>query len=133
VRIAAAVVLSSFLALGLGRCTRESIEGDSVQLAPSWAQKEGFAGNERAVAGAQVFAQAGCLTCHTYLGGGSRNVGAGDLTAIGRDSQRTESEFAAYVANPSAYGNEVMPRFNALGRKNLVLLGAFLRASKGRR
>ena len=33
--------------------------------------------------GAKLFAVAGCTACHTYLGTGSSNLGAPDLTAIG--------------------------------------------------
>ena len=38
---------------------------------PTWAEKQGFAGNADAVAGAKLFAQSGCLNCHTYLGAGN--------------------------------------------------------------
>ncbi len=37
----------------------------------------------RAVAGAKLFAESGSTTCHTYLGSGSSNLGAPDLTAEG--------------------------------------------------
>ena len=128
------LLLGTFVALGLGRCSRsETLETGGPDVVPNWAEQQGFKRNERAVAGARIFAQAGCLTCHTYLHTGSRNLGAPDLSAIGRDSHRTEAGFAEYVANPSAFGNDVMPPFNALPRKELLLLGAFLRASKGRR
>src|SRR5712692_242764 len=33
--------------------------------------------------GARLFAQAGCLTCHSYSGVGSSNLGAPDLTREG--------------------------------------------------
>jgi mono/diheme cytochrome c family protein len=109
-----------------------TLESGGAKLVPRWAEEEGFAGNQRAVEGARIFAQAGCLTCHTYLGAGSLNVGAPDLTAVGRTS-RTEAAFASYVAEPAKYGNDVMPPFKGLGRTNLRKLSAFLVASKGRR
>jgi mono/diheme cytochrome c family protein len=134
VRIVLVLLLGAFLALGLGRCSpSETLGTGGSKPVPNWAEQQGFEGNERAVAGARVFAQVGCLTCHTYLGTGNSNLGAPDLSAIGRDTHRTEAGFAEYVANPSAFGNEVMPPFNALPREKLLLLGAFLRASKGRR
>ncbi len=127
------LLLGAFLTLGLGRCSRsETLGTGGPEPVPNWAEQQGFEGNERAVAGARIFAQVGCLSCHTYLGTGSSNLGAPDLSAIGRDPHRTEAGFAEYVANPSAFGNEVMPPFDALGRKQLLLLGAFLRASKRR-
>jgi hypothetical protein len=133
VRIVVVLLLGAFLALGPGRCSRSQTLGTGgPDVVSRWAEQQGFERNERAVAGAQLFAEVGCLTCHTYLRTGSRNVGAPDLSAIGRDSQRTEAAFADYLANPSV-GNEVMPRFDAFPRDKLLLLGAFLRASKGPR
>jgi mono/diheme cytochrome c family protein len=133
-RSAALVSLVALLALGIGRCGRsaESLGTGTPDLAPSWAEKEGFAGNERAVEGARIFAQVGCLSCHTYLGAGSRNLGAPDLTKIGATG-RTGAAFASYLSDPSKYGNDVMPKFKDLGRRNLLLLGAFLSASRGPR
>ena len=107
--------------------------GSSPWADPAWAEEQGFADDPRAVAGAAIFAQAGCTNCHTYLRAGSANVGAPDLSTIGRDSRRGAAGFAAYVANPSNFGNDVMPRFEGLGRANLMRLGAFLEASKGPR
>jgi mono/diheme cytochrome c family protein len=100
---------------------------------PRWAKDEGFADDPKAVVGAQIFAQVGCLNCHTYLGEGAANLGAPDLSAIGRDSHRGAEEFAAYVADPSKFGNNVMPRFKDLGRTHLRQLSAFLEASERRR
>lgn len=135
-RTAAIVMLAAFLALGLGRCSRsENLGTDwpNRNLVPQWAAKEGFARNKRAEAGARIFTQVGCLNCHTYLGAGSRNLGAPDLTAIGRTSSQTEAGFASYIADPAKFGDNVMLRFRSLGRSNLLLIGAFLAASKGRR
>lgn len=102
-----------------------------VQSAPGWAVRQGFSQNGQAVQGAKIFAQAGCLQCHTYLGAGSSNLGAPDLSSIGKTSNRGTDDFAAYVADPSKFGNNVMPKFADLGQKNLRRLGAFLEASKG--
>jgi mono/diheme cytochrome c family protein len=96
-----------------------------------WAEQQGFASNPKAVAGAKVFALTGCANCHTYLGAGSSNLGAPDLSTIGKVSPRGVGGFAAYVADPSQFGDEVMPEFKALGRARLLELGAFLEASKG--
>src|SRR5215212_9418294 len=85
---------------------------------------------EAAVAGAEIFAQVGCGQCHTYLGSGSSNLGAPDLSAIGA-SNRGPQYFSDYVSNPAQYGNEIMPPFAGLGQENLQKLGEFLSASKG--
>jgi len=115
-----------------GTGTSESL-GESSNLVPGWAEKQGFAGNADAVAGAKIFAQVGCLNCHTYLGAGASNVGAPDLSAIGKASGRNGEDFARYVADPARFGNKVMPKFTELGAENLRKLGVFLEASKGLR
>ena len=86
---------------------------------------------ERAIAGAKLFAQSGCLACHTYLDAGARNLGAPDLSTIGR--RRKAPFLARYVADPSRFGNDVMPKFRALGPRKLRQLSVFLAASKGAR
>ena len=79
--------------------------------------------------GGEIFAQVGCLQCHTYLGSGSQNVGAPDLSGIGNTGRDAEF-FARYVADPSQFGNNVMPQFERLGQDNLNKVGAFLANSK---
>jgi mono/diheme cytochrome c family protein len=133
-----ALVVAAIVTLGLGSCDREQRDSEALsvggtELVPEWADKQGFADNPRAVRGAQVFAQVGCLTCHTYLGAGSSNLGAPDLSEIGRLSPRTAKGYGAYVSDPSRFGNQVMPRFEDLGERNLLALGTFLAASKGER
>jgi mono/diheme cytochrome c family protein len=105
----------------------------SPPIVPNWAEQQGFADNKQAVKGAEAFARVGCLNCHTYLGAGSQNLGAPDLTAIGKESPRSAEQYAAYISEPSKFGNQVMPRFQDLGRRNLLALGEFLRVSKGER
>ena len=86
---------------------------------------------DAAIPGAKLFATSGCLACHTYLGDGSRNLGAPDLSTIGR---RLKAQFLArYVADPARFGDDVMPKFRALGRTKLRQLSVFLAASKGPR
>jgi hypothetical protein len=129
-----ALVAASSLALGLGSCGKgEESPEQNPQLVPNWPEQQGFTGNKEAERGVEIFAQVGCLNCHTYLGAGTQNLGAPDLTAIGRESPRSPEQYANYVSDPSKFGNQVMPRFKELGRRNLLALGAFLQASKGKR
>jgi cytochrome c5 len=117
-----------------GAVAKESLGAEVVGQVPSWAQREGFAGNEQAERGARIFAQVGCLNCHTYLGEGTPNLGAPDLSDAGTTRDRGVQGFADYIADPSKFGNNVMPKFggaNGLGEDNLKALGAFLHASKG--
>ena len=84
-----AVVSAIVVVLAMGTLTykgataKESLGSETIQEVPKWAEEQGFADNEQAVAGAELFAVAGCLQCHTYLGSGSSNLGAPDLSDIG--------------------------------------------------
>jgi len=95
-----------------------------------WAVEQGFADNEAAVAGATLFAQSGCLNCHTYLGEGNANLGAPDLSEAGASDRGIEF-FKSYVSNPAQYGNNVMISYAYLGDENLTNLATFLDASRG--
>jgi mono/diheme cytochrome c family protein len=80
--------------------------------------------------GAELFAELGCLQCHTYSGTGSSNLGAPDLTEIGAGDQGVDY-FQRYVANPAAFGNDVMPPYQSQGEENLQRVAVFLAASRG--
>jgi quinol---cytochrome c reductase cytochrome c subunit, bacillus type len=113
-----------------GATAEEALGSETVGLVPEWAEVQGFEGNEEATMGARLFAQSGCMNCHTYLGEGSTNLGAPDLSDIGA-SGRDAAYFARYVGNPAEFGNTVMPPFATLGEENLAAIGTFLEASKG--
>jgi len=136
-----AMVAAILIVISMGELTwkgaiaKESLGAENLTLVPGWAKKQGFTANAKAVAGAQLFAQAGCMNCHTYLGAGSSNLGAPDLSAIGKGGRGVQG-FADYVANPSKFGNNVMPKFGAqyggsFDDTQLQQIGEFLNASKG--
>ena len=112
-----------------GATATEALGSELVLLVPEWAEEQGFADNEEAVAGADLFARTGCLACHTYLGQGAGVLGAPDLSDIGQTNDA--ASFAEFLANPAAFGNTVMSSYSYLGEENLRALGAFLEASKG--
>ena len=112
-----------------GATAKEPLAAENLVLVPKWAQQQGFADNPVAVDGAKIFAQVGCMTCHTYQGAGSSNLGAPDLSKIGQTSNRGVAGFSDYVADPSKFGNNVMPKFSDLGVDNLRKLGTFLQSS----
>src|SRR5947208_10790511 len=125
------VVISMGVLTYKGATAKDALASEVVQAVPTWAKREGFANNPQAVAGAKLFAQSGCTACHTYLGTGSSNLGAPDLTAIGKGNQGAKF-FSDYVANPRAFGNKVMPVFGNLGSaQNIRSIGVFLSVSKG--
>src|SRR6266536_4842713 len=124
------VVLSMGVLTYKGATAKEALASEVVQAVPTWAQRQGFQNNQDALAGARIFASSGCTACHTYLGTGSSNQGAPDLSNEGTRGRGVQG-FAKYVADPSSFGNNVMPKFASLGQAKLNQLGVFLNASKG--
>jgi cytochrome c553 len=122
-------VLSMAVLTWKGATAKEALGSELVALVPSWAKQQGFTHDEKAVAGAKLFAQSGCLNCHTYLGQGAGQLGAPNLSAIGKTNDA--AFFVQYLTNPAAFGNTVMGSYAYLGRENLSNLGAFLAASDG--
>ena len=115
-----------------GAVAKEPLATENLLSVPKWGAEQGFPPEGDAVEGAKIFAQVGCMNCHTYLGAGTTNLGAPDLSDIGKKSNRGVEGFATYVADPSQFGNQVMPKFGGpegLGDENLRLLGIFLQSS----
>ena len=123
------VVLSMGVLTYKGATAKEALASEVVQAVPTWAQRQGFAGNAQAIAGAKIFASSGCTACHTYLGTGSSNQGAPDLSAEGTKGRNAQF-FMQYIRDPSKFGNNVMPKFG-FDDQQLSQLAAFLMASKG--
>jgi menaquinol-cytochrome c reductase cytochrome b/c subunit len=127
--VAALLVIASMGILTYrGATAEEALAGEAVEEVETWQQEQDL--SEEGVEGATLFAQSGCMSCHTYLGSGSSNLGAPDLSEVGADG-RSPEEFAAYIANPAEFGNTVMPAYADLGEENLRLLGVFLSESQG--
>jgi menaquinol-cytochrome c reductase cytochrome b/c subunit len=128
VAVVAAIVV--VLAMGTltykGATARESLGSEVLPAVPEWSERQGFAENEEALDGARLFAVSGCLQCHTYLGEGSTNLGAPDLTEVGT-SERGVEGFVTFLQNPP----QPMAQFIGLGEENLRKISAFLDASKG--
>jgi mono/diheme cytochrome c family protein len=123
------VVLSMGVLTYKGAVAKEALASEVEAAVPSWAQREGFANNATAVAGAKAFAVSGCTACHTYLGTGGGNLGAPDLSAEG--TKKNAATLQTYIADPSKFGNTVMPKFAPLGQTTLHQIAVFLAASKG--
>ena len=130
--VAAVLTVISMAVLTYKGATAEESLGSQLiadRVPQEWAEEQGFAGDPQAEAGAELFAETGCLQCHTYSGFGAGNLGAPDLTEIG---QTNDAEyFVRYLSNPAAFGNTVMGSYAYLGEENLAALGAFLAASDG--
>ncbi len=125
------VVISMGVLTYKGATAKEALGSELVAQVPKWAAKEGFTGNAKAVAGAKLFAQSGCLNCHTYNGSGGHNLGAPELTAEGAKNKGVAFEVAHLKCPACVNPGSPMPSFAGLGEQRLEQLAAFLVASKG--
>jgi menaquinol-cytochrome c reductase cytochrome b/c subunit len=132
-----AIVAAVLVALSMGVLTykgataRESLPSEVKAAVPGWAKTQGFANKPVAVAGANIFAVSGCTTCHTYLGIGSSNLGAPDLTDEGSKNKGIQFQIAHLKCPSCVNKGSPMPVFAPLGELNLQKLATFLEASKG--
>jgi menaquinol-cytochrome c reductase cytochrome b/c subunit len=133
--VAVVITILTVIALGTltykGATAKEALASELASLPPEWAKKQGFEGNQEALAGAVLFTQAGCTTCHTYLGTGSSNLGAPDLSKIGTKGLGIERQIQHLKDPRSVTPGSAMPSFAQLGEDNLRKLAVFLEASKG--
>jgi cbb3-type cytochrome oxidase cytochrome c subunit len=84
-----------------------------------------------ALPGAKLFAQIGCLNCHTYLGTGGGYKGAPDLSAEGARHRGLRWQIRHLRCPACVVPGSPMPSFAALGTKRLRQLAIFLEASRG--
>jgi mono/diheme cytochrome c family protein len=114
-----------------GATAKEALGSEIVGHVPAWAAKQGFTGNAQAIAGAKLFAVAGCLNCHTYLGDGGTNLGAPDLSAEGAKNKGIAFQVSHLKCPACVNSGSPMPSFAGLGDARLKQIAAFLEASKG--
>jgi menaquinol-cytochrome c reductase cytochrome b/c subunit len=124
-------VLSMAVLTWKGATASEALASEVIADVPNWIKQEKLPQN--AVPGAKLFAVAGCTACHTYLGTGSSNLGAPDLTAIGTRNLGIDFQIRHLKDPASVVPGSPMPKFASLGEKRLHDLAVFLEASKGKR
>jgi menaquinol-cytochrome c reductase cytochrome b/c subunit len=112
-----------------GATAKELLASEVTSLVPKWAKKEQLPAN--ALPGAKLFTQAGCLNCHTYLGTGSSNLGAPDLSKEGTRGRGIDFQIRHLKCPSCVTPGSPMPSFAALGDASLRQLATFLEASKG--
>ena len=78
---AALTIVSMGVLTWKGATAKEALASEVIANVPTWVKEQNLP--PEAIPGAKLFATAGCTACHTYLGSGSSNLGAPDLTAIG--------------------------------------------------
>jgi quinol---cytochrome c reductase cytochrome c subunit, bacillus type len=125
------VVISMGVLTYKGATAKEALGTELLARVPVWAKDEGFTNNKQAVAGARLFAVAGCLNCHTYNGDGGTNLGAPELTAEGAKNKGIAFQVAHLKCPACVNPGSPMPSFSGLGEARLQQIAAFLEASKG--
>jgi menaquinol-cytochrome c reductase cytochrome b/c subunit len=106
-----------------GATAEETLASVAVLQVGDWIEQNNMPAE--AQEGGELFAQGGCLTCHTYLGAGSQNLGAPDLSEIGL-TERGPDGFAALLLNPPP----PMPPFDWPEEMRREI-GVFLHHSRG--
>jgi mono/diheme cytochrome c family protein len=133
------VVISMGVLTYKGATARESLGSENLAAVDSWVERNNLRANaeglgeppEEAVEGARLFAGSGCQQCHIYLGAGSQNLGAPELTAIGAEMQGIQFQIDHLKCPSCVNSGSPMPPYANLGDENLRKLAIFLEASKG--
>jgi mono/diheme cytochrome c family protein len=124
-------ILSMAILTWKGATASEALASEVIADVPHWISAEKLP--PAAVPGAKLFAVAGCTACHTYLGTGSSNLGAPDLTNIGTRNLGIDFQIRHLQCPSCVNPGSPMPKFASLGTKRLHDLAVFLEASKGKR
>jgi len=97
-----------------------------VSLVVRWTKAEGLTG--RSVTGAKAFVVNGCLSCHTYLGDGTRRLKAPDLTAEGKRNRGVAWQVKLLRCPSCVLVGAPMPPFAFVHLRDVAI---FLEASRG--
>jgi menaquinol-cytochrome c reductase cytochrome b/c subunit len=125
------VVITMAVLTWKGATASEALASEVIADVPHWIKAQKLP--PAAVPGAKLFAVAGCTACHTYLGTGSSNLGAPDLTSIGTRGLGIDFQVRHLKCPSCVNPGSPMPKFESLGDKRLHELAVFLEASKGPR
>jgi len=124
-------ILSMAILTWKGATAQEALASEVIADVPNWIKAEKLP--PAALPGVRLFAVAGCTACHTYLGAGSSNLGAPDLTQIGTRNLGIDFQIRHLQCPSCVNPGSPMPKFASLGTKRLRDLAIFLEASKGKR
>jgi menaquinol-cytochrome c reductase cytochrome b/c subunit len=112
-----------------GATAEESLGEENLARVPEWVEAQGL--SQAAAGGARIFALAGCMNCHTYLGAGASNLGAPDLTEEG-DKEKGKEFQIQHIKDPqSTTPGSQMPAFPDFTDEQYDQLATFLEDSKG--
>jgi cytochrome c553 len=128
--VAALLVIASMGVLTYkGATAKESLASENIEAVPKWVEQQNL--NAQAEEGAKIFAQAGCLGCHTYLGSGTPNLNAPDLSAEGAKNRGVKFQIDHLMCPSCVNQGSPMPPFKNFTDEQYQQLAAFLEGSKG--
>jgi menaquinol-cytochrome c reductase cytochrome b/c subunit len=125
------VVVSMGVLTWKGATAKEALASEVRADVPRWIKENNLP--PAAVPGAILFATSGCTACHTYLGSGSSNLGAPDLSEIGTRNLGIDFQIRHLQCPSCVNPGSPMPKFASLGDARLHQLAVFLEASKGKK
>ena len=123
------VIFSMAILTWKGATASEALASEVIADVPNWIKQEQLPAN--AEPGAKLFAVAGCTACHTYLGTGSSNLGAPDLSKEGAKGRGLQFQINHLKCPSCVNPGSPMPPFASLGDENIRKIAIFLEASKG--
>jgi menaquinol-cytochrome c reductase cytochrome b/c subunit len=128
--VAALLVVASMGVLTYkGATAKESLGSENVGLVPEWVQQQNLSADGEQ--GATIFALAGCMGCHTYLGAGTPNLGAPDLSTEGAKGRGEEFQIDHLKCPSCVNPGSPMPPFANFTDEQYQQLATFLEESKG--
>jgi menaquinol-cytochrome c reductase cytochrome b/c subunit len=128
--VAALLVVASMGVLTYkGATAKESLGSENKALVPLWVEQQNLSADGQK--GAEIFALAGCMGCHTYLGAGSPNLGAPDLSAEGAKGRGEDFQIAHLKCPSCVNPGSPMPPFTNFTDEQYQQLATFLEESKG--
>ena len=132
VAIVAAIVV--VLAMGTltykGATAKESLGSETIKEVPKWAEEQGFADNEEAVEGAELFAVVG-LPAVSHVSRQRLDQPRRARPQRHRCDEQGRRLLPALRDESGAVRKHRMPPFATLGEENLHKIAVFLDASKG--
>ena len=146
--VAVVITILTVMAMGVltykGATVRETLSSEAVGAVEGWIEKNNLLESAKAVKGvdpaeaeqlvregATLFAQSGCISCHVYLGSGSSNLGAPNLSEEGKKGKGIQFQIDHLKDPQQTTPGSTMPAFAQLGEENLRRLAVFLEASRG--
>jgi menaquinol-cytochrome c reductase cytochrome b/c subunit len=126
--VAALLVIASLGILTYkGATAEEALAGENLALVPEWTKQQGL--SEEGTRGAEIFAQVGCMSCHTYLGAGATNLGAPDLSDEGARGRGVDWQIRHLKCPSCETPGSAMPAFTAFTDEQYQQLATFLEES----